>query len=48
MKANDDNSLSSASNEHCEGCGKFKICKMYVLPNLTSAWICKECREGKK
>lgn len=34
--------------EQCECCGKFKLCKMYVIPTLEAAWICKEYREGKK
>lgn len=36
------------SEQLCECCKNFKLCKMYVLQNGEAAWICDNCREGKK
>lgn len=40
--------ISSEARTECEGCLKMKWCKMYVLQHGEVAWVCKDCREGKK
>lgn len=37
--------ISSETEQFCECCNKFKICRMYVLQNGNAAWVCKECRK---
>lgn len=34
--------------ETCEGCVKWKPCKLYVLQDGYASFVCKECREGKR
>ncbi len=36
------------SKQYCESCLKLKQCKMYVLQNMEAAFVCDDCRNGKK
>lgn len=38
--------LSSEAKVVCDCCGNLKACRMYIT-FMGSAWICKECRNGK-
>lgn len=40
--------ISTEAKLQCECCNKWKICKMYIIPTGEAAWICKDCREGKR
>lgn len=40
--------ISSPTCGVCECCGKGGEVKMYVLQTGHTAWVCKDCREGKK
>lgn len=46
--AKDPHVLSTESRQQCECCNKFKICCMYMLQTCEAAWICIDCRKGKK
>lgn len=47
MVKDDPNVISTEDRQYCECCGGLKLCRMYVLANLTAAWVCKDCRKGK-
>lgn len=40
--------LSTEDNQFCKCCGKFKLCKVYVLQSGNAEWVCTECRNGKR
>ena len=40
--------ISTATKEICDCCSKLKMVKIYITQMGTTAWICKDCREGKK
>lgn len=39
--------ISTEAEGICDCCGKLKLCKMYVLQNGETAWVCTKCRENK-
>ncbi len=39
--------ISTEGEGECECCGKVKLVRMYILPTLEAAFVCKSCREGK-
>jgi len=43
----DDKAISTETRGQCECCNLWKTVRMYIIPTLEAAWICKECREGK-
>lgn len=40
--------VSTTTRGLCECCGHLKRVRLYILQSGNSAWVCKECREGKK
>lgn len=38
--------ISTATHEFCQACKIWKQCKMYILQNGYTAWICTQCRNG--
>lgn len=44
----DDRALSTEGEALCECCGKLRMCRMYMLPDCTTALVCKPCRNGEK
>lgn len=42
-----DDAISTAVTCLCECCNKYKICKMYVLQDGSTTFVCKDCRNGK-
>lgn len=39
--------ISTEARVVCNCCHRLKTCKMYVLQNGTTAWVCLECRGGR-
>lgn len=38
--------ISSEITASCDGCGKRKKVRMFVIQTGDAAWICAECRSG--
>lgn len=42
----DDDAISTESDQRCACCQRMRLCRMYILQMGEAAWVCKECRTG--